>query len=72
MPEKIPAWFFGLLVVAIALSWVRLLIGPDNGRHGERKAGPVVFGSVGCVLGLMCVTLWWRGELFNVVGWFTR
>lgn len=72
MPDKIPAWFFGLLVVAIALSWMSLLIGPDNGRHGQRRVGPVVFGSIGYVLGLIAVTLWWRGELFNAVGWFMR
>ena len=73
IPEHIPLWFYVILVVAIALSWMSVFIGPNSGSHTPDRSGTMALvWSMVCILGIIAATLWWRGELFNVVGWFTR
>jgi len=72
IPEQIPGWFFALLVVAIGLSWAFVFIGQPSGGHTPPRSaiGAAVWSMV-CIAGLVAVTLWWKGVLFDVVARLT-
>ena len=67
IPEQIPTWFYVVLVVALALTWLTSLTGSGGGNHKNQVSGvSVLFWSIVCVVGLVAATLWWRGVLFGI------